>query len=292
MSPERQGAEIDKRNQEFRAETSQQGTRPKTPETDAVRNGRFARDTQFYFEDLHGAGLYDEDDTRAYAEKMRAELDSLVKPDNPDSLQPTDYAISLGKLTGQVAENYTDSNPVNQKESDERKARARAVFMEAGKRLFPDTKVDVKSDLYYDTDRLLQLDRPREAAVELLNKEYQFSYAGVQDLNRRDPAELLRRLDEVISAGTHFATNSWEAFQMENNSRHLSDTGGERKQEKNKGKLAKATEIMYRLQLMREQLQAQLNGRKDVTPGEEREINKARLEIHGPESPSGPEQKK
>lgn len=276
MSPERRNPDINQPEQEATVETKRSDSSARPTDTAAVRNGRYSRDIQRYGEDLRNSGFDSEADTRAYAEAMRVELQSLVVPKNPDNLQPIDYSLSLGKLAESVADRnpVEDPTPEIQKMLDDKQANAQKVFMEASARVYPETDVNVQRDLYNDMGKLFRVYHERESVVGRMRR-LGLSLEETQQLGRDDPPELLKRLDGMLrEASSSLGDDSWSAFNAENDI--------EAKQMK--ARIATASQLMYRLQLMREELVEQAYGRKDVTAPEARGIDAIRADQKGPDA--------
>jgi|GEM_PF-4810982 len=275
MNPERQDPNIRQPEQEAPVETTRPDSGARPYNAAAARNGRYSRDIQRYGQDLRDSGFYSDADTTAYAEEMKAELQRLVVPKNPHNLQPVDYALSLGKLAEAVADRnpVEDPAPETQKMLDDKQAHAQEVFMEASARIYPDTDVDVQRDLYNDMGKLFRVYHERESVTARMRR-LGLSLEETQDLRKNNPTELLKRLDGMLrEASSLLGDDSWQAFNAENDI--------EAKQMK--VRIVTASQLMYRLQLMREQLQEEAYGRKDVTAAEAREIDAIRVALKGPE---------
>lgn len=211
---------------------------------------------------------YDKDpDTAEYGREIEKGIDLLSREDELKKLQPKEVATLLSQLAGEMSssnpaiEGNLSGDPKMDAENEKRYLEAKKLFMESSARTFPDAKVDF-SQIHLVVGRL-RTSLDNFAAIE--------DITGVEKLQREDPKQLADKLDGLL----YFVGSS-----MQDTAYVISKSDVQpAEREKYKGKLAQATEAVYKLQLLRDQLQQEMYGRAEVPPSDARKIDTIREEF-------------
>lgn len=212
-------------------------------------------------------------DHDAFLAMEQQSLEKLANPETGAKMRPKDVAMAIGDLAGEMSGRNPDvpGNVTGDPKADAENASAygdaKRVFMLAGEKAFPNVTVDSKN---FGVDL--------ERTSRLLREESDASFIPEMDPGRlqkmydEDPKALAGKLDEILA-------KSGDLMRMR--SRMNFDNKDPRRQEEENAHLAAGAEMLYKLQLMRDDLQEKMYGRKDVTSAEAKQIDAARDAVSG-----------
>lgn len=231
-----------------------------------------------YFETYkHDPSEYGAQSHNVILDKRCKELERLANPQTQESVTPRDAAPVLAW----IADRMTNANLYTLGGEADHLC-SKKLFTENCAIVYPDAKVDIHDDLRATVARL-RLVAPRDTTA-LSSIADGPNPSETRRLLKENPRQLARQIDEALSlAGMWAGTVEHETRgQKVDPVRH--DTA--------ERQLTKAVEEIYKLQLMRDQLQEQIYGRADITPSEARRMDALRAEVRGaPESAPTPKDK-
>ena len=262
--------------------------RPDLEEAEAAKGETSPADTEYgglvskYFnEKRHIVELTGAEDTELFendrflAEQQRS-LEKLANPKTAKELLPRDVALPLADIAGEMTAHNPETpglltgNEAADLATEGQYRESKKVFMESCKKVYPGVEVNAKNfgaDLKDTVGRL-----SREADNELIPD---LSDEQIQELYENDPQTLVGRLDEVLhQSGDELQSRGRIGF----------DNADPTKRREISGDLAAATEMFYKLQLLRDALREKMYGRKDVTVKEAGEIDRMRKAFGGKET--------
>ncbi len=198
------------------------------------------------------------------AEQQRT-LGKLANPRLADRVTPQEVSLALSDLAGNMAfdnpdieSNRTD-DPKQNAENEKRYLESKKLFMETAAKIFPDTEPD-----------FMQLSSVSEILRESTNSALlhpEISVREVEKFLHDNPKELARRIDDdLYFAGHKMKSDAWIAYPSKD--RSAQET-----------KLATASEALYKLQLMRDELQKRMYRQADMSPSDARKIDTIRTEV-------------
>ncbi|HTK05429.1 MAG TPA: hypothetical protein VL500_07625, partial [Candidatus Eisenbacteria bacterium] len=234
--------------------------------------------SKFFNEKRKVANVTEAQDTELfdYDAFLAAEQQSLEKMANPETakaMKPKDVAMAMGDLAGEMASKNPDragnvtGDPKIDGENAAAYGDAKKVFMMAADKAFPNVTYDTKD---FGTEL--------EHASRMLREESDASFipemdpGDLQKMYDQDPKGLAKKLDEILA-------KSGDLMRMR--SRLNFDNKDAVKQEQDNAHLAAGAEQLYKVQLMRDDLQEKMYGRKDVTAAEAKQIDASRAAFAG-----------
>jgi hypothetical protein len=240
--------------------------------------------SKFFNEKRRLAELTDAEDTSLFDHEnfvamQQMSLEKLANPKTAREMKPRDAALALADLAGTMAgrnleiEANVTGDPAIDQASEAEHAQAKKIFMDSCEKLYPNVTVDKKD---FGNDLKRTVDGLSQAAVAPLPPD--ISGEELDRMAEERPQELAKRLDTILH-------DTGDALQ--DRSRISFDVEDEQRRKEAGGHLAAGTEMFYKLQLFRDELQERMYGRKDVTKSEAEAIDKMRNAFSGENAEGG-----
>ena len=244
-----------------------------TPQSDT----RYFSDVSRYFNARREIGGVDEEQDMFIREQQQM-LEKLANPKLIEQMRPNDVAIALSELSGVMsrANPNIESNRTSDPESDafneKMYLQTKRLFMESSKKMFPDTKVDIHSDSLKTIAQRLEKSFGAFSMPEITDAE-------VAQLLKDDPKKLAEWIDRALYlAGDAAENKALVNFGIREEEGKKGKIDSARYDEEN-NTLANITEAIYKLQLLRDQLQQEIYGRADIPSSDVRKIDALRDEF-------------
>lgn len=232
--------------------------------------------SKFFNEKRKIADLTDVEDTELfdYDRFLVMEQQSLEKLSNPstaESMRPEDVALTMGDLAGgmaarnpEIAGNKTGNASID-KETEKAYGDTKKLFMDTGKKIFPNIDVDnddIGNELKLTTERLSrQVDPTGRIGQDLTMPD--LTGKDIEAMMEDDPQALAAKLDKMI-------------YETGDLMRMRSRIGFNDGDDADRSELAEGSKWLYKLQLIRDGLQEKMYDSKEVTSSEAGEIEKIR----------------
>lgn len=195
-------------------------------------------------------------------------------------VEPSDVAMALSELSGNMAgrnmnieanhTGYPDLDLENEREYDETKK----VFMSGCRKIFPEVAVDIESESFETICADLEKNLGSFLAPEM-------SDADAARLLKEDPRKLAAWLDEALYlAGSGAKSKAWLNFGMKHDEQigKGTDLAGYNKEN---DVLAGTVKGVYKLQMLRDQLQERMFGKSDISLADVEKMGAIRSDLGG-----------
>ncbi len=206
---------------------------------------------------------------QAAAEEQRS-LEALANSDKAAGMSAKDVSLALADIVGQmgkqnpeIPENLTGDKKIDA-EHEKQFAAAKKIFIDSCKKIFPKTRADFHSGL---EGALAGLTMASDATMHLTSIDGMSS----QEILKMKPQEAAAQLNRLLSySGEILQSAAFEGGHKEKDMKKRDNVEKE---------LAVAVEAIYRIQLMRDQLQKEIYGRSDIASGDAKKIDTVRNDI-------------
>lgn len=191
-------------------------------------------------------------------------LAKLANCELAEKAQPKDFSFALSELAGMMSSNREIQQGVDQEALDQEKEylEAKKIFLATCRKLFPEIEAEITADIpYIEVGKLNRSD---------ISSPQKISMSEVRKLLKDDPKTLTRQMSNILDlAGDQMKGYAFDVFKR-NQENDIDDKGYEEWEKK----LGMASMSVYKLQLMRDSLVEKVYGKKDITPAEEKEIDR------------------
>ncbi|MFH0951786.1 MAG: hypothetical protein V1838_01205 [Patescibacteria group bacterium] len=202
----------------------------------------------------------------AYLEKCRQELDTLGRQDPDDPLKAEDIRIGLGELGNRVTRDnepkirsalFITGDQDHNNKMNEKAQFTRKLFMDTGKKVYENVEVDVHQDDLDDVAKELGKIDPQ--FIKIFKGEVNLMVKDDSPDALSDGRKLLLRKIDLMESYANDNINRDTHSLFEEPDKEITIAEVDRKQE-----LDILNKALYKLELMRNQLNLELYGKTDI----------------------------